>query len=375
MKETIVILGMQWGDCGKGKIAHATAKKTLCDLMVRFNGGSNAGHTVTNIDGVPRKFNQLPSGHSIPGMRSVIANGSVIDPIKLMAERGGATNQLTISDAAHIITGAHIGRESILEKHLKIGSIGTGNGPAYSDKMLRTGMRVGQLMRGDNAISIADSHLKEALVNSNIEVTDTTKYLRDAQKYGDGVMILEGAHGWELDIDHGDYPYVTSSSCGIGGAVIGTGLDPKSFDRVIGVVKAYSTRVGAGAFAGGMLSSERMQIRDNHSEIGTVSGRQRRVDWIDISRVKAACEANGVDEIALTHVDVLKGMNDVTLLGDVENVYLPGWNDDISEIKRFDDLPDAVVTYISMVEELTDVKVSMISVGPREDQLIYTHAR
>lgn len=364
MKRTIVILGMQWGDEGKGKIVHAVAKQTGCNLMTRFNGGPNAGHTVELEDGTVMKYNQLPSGCELRGMRSVIANGSVIDLSKLFGELDDKDIQLTISDGAHLITQAHINADEYAEEQRgknRIGTIGTGNGPAYASKMMRDGLRVKEYV----------SAIYSASTLGGIEVCNTEMCLRTAQACESGTMILEGAHGWELDIDHGDYPNVTSSSCGVGGAAIGTGLDPRSFDEVIGVVKAYSTRVGSGEFPNKMNDAERGHLRSNHPETGTVSGRQRRIDWIDIGRVRQACRANGVDSIALTHLDVLKGFYTLKLLDTNGVIEIIGFLGDISRCRKFNDLPLGAKEFVWKIQENIGVPVAMISVGPREDQMIY----
>lgn len=367
MKEVIAILGMQWGDEGKGKIVHAIAKKTNCNLMVRFNGGANAGHTVMLEDGSAMKYNQLPSGCELPGMRSVIANGSIIDPKKLYLEMGGKNIDLILSGDAHIVTQTHINRDENQEneRDRRIGTTLTGNGPAYSDKAARHGVQVKGMMA-----THSDNQYKKALTDCDAEMMNTQKYLRECCISEKGTMILEGAHGWELDIDHGDYPNVTSSSCGVGGAIIGTGIGPDMISKVIGVVKSYSTRVGAGSFPYEMTESEKEHLRENHSETGTVTGRKRRVDWIDVGRVRDACLANGVDSIALTHLDVLQGFDEIKMIDNIGVHILPGFKANISQCTKFSDLPGNVQTFIKCMSNFI-VPVEWISVGPKESQLIH----
>ena len=373
LKDTIVILGMQWGDEGKGKIVHAIAEHTNCNLMVRFNGGANAGHTVELDDGTVVKYNQLPSGCELPHMRSVIANGSVVNPRKLVCEMAGKLITLIISKSAHVVTPLHILRDEKREasRKVKIGTTLTGNGPVYADKMDRTGMRAKDLCSPAMEIPLSERQLAIALEATGASILDTQKFLRLAQGLEFGTMILEGSHGWELDIDHGDYPNVTSSSCSVGGAAIGTGLNPRSFTEVIGVVKSYSTRVGAGLFPDVMRENERRHLRKNHPETGTVTGRERRVDWIDIGRIRQACAANGVDSIALTHLDVLRGFYEVKLIDNDEIITLPGFLGDISNCKHFNDLPINAQDFIDGVAVRIGVPVKLISIGPKKSQLIY----
>jgi len=368
MMKTILIMGTQFGDEGKGAVAHMLAKQLECDFMVRFNGGANAGHTVVDSNDDVTKFNQLPSGANIPGVISVIANGSVVDVEKLCDElERNQTKVIIISKAAHVVLPRHIKQEYQNEADRgvnKIGSIGTGNGPCYADKMLRTGVTMGQFVRDPR-----NRQMVNRLHSLGVWVTDTRKYLQNYQEKFDGVMILEGAHGWELDIDHGDYPYVTSSNCGVGGAATGTGLDPRKIDHVLGVVKAYSTRVGNGSFPDAMHDHERVLLRWNHAEVGTVSGRQRRVDWIDLDRLQVACVANGVDSVVLTHVDALAGLDRVKAIYNQKVVTFKGWHD-ISECRTVSDLPKSVMEFIRGVESKLGVPVYGISIGPREDQFI-----
>ncbi len=375
MKHTILVMGLMWGDEGKGSVVHALAKATGCDLIVRFNGGANAGHTVELDDGQRLAYQQLPSGSGIKGVRSVIANGSVVNFHKLLIEHWGKDANIMISTDAHVVTQEHINRDKSHEFNRdardKIGVTNSGNGPVYSDKMSRFGMTVGQLVSGDR-IPEEYQEAFDDLNASRVQLINSQEYLREVQAHDDGVMILEGAHGWELDIDHGDYPFVTSSSCGIGGAAIGTGLDPRSIDEVIGVVKAYSTRVGPGAFPNIMSLEDELLLRENHSEVGTNTKRRRRVDWMNIVRVKKACEANGVDRIALTHLDVLSGFQQVHISKEAGICWsLPGWPENIQNCREFEELPPEAQAYVKLIENLTGVYVSLISVGPKESQLIW----
>lgn len=373
LKDTIVILGMQWGDEGKGKIVHAIAEHTDCDVMVRFNGGANAGHTVELDDGTTVKYNQLPSGCELPFMRSVIANGSVVNPGKLVNEMVDKNIDLIISKAAHVVTPSHIMLDEKREasRKVKIGTTLTGNGPVYAAKMARTGMRAEDLCSPAIEIPLSERQLAIALEATGANIWDTQEYLMAAQGLEFGTMILEGSHGWELDIDHGDYPNVTSSSCSVGGAAIGTGLNPRSFTKVIGVVKSYSTRVGAGSFPNVMTDPERQHLRRNHPETGTVTGRKRRVDWIDVGRIRQACAANGVDSIALTHLDVLSGFYEIKLIDNDEIITFTGFPEDISNCKYFNDLPINAQEFVYEIQESVGVPVKLISVGPKKSQLIW----
>jgi len=377
MKHTILVIGLMYGDCGKGKIVHALAKVTKCDLIARFNGGANAGHTIELDSGEKLVYKQLPSGSGIPGVRAVIANGSVIDLMKLKSELEGQQAAVMLSTDAHVVTPEHILRDELQEGQRepgnKIGTTLSGNGPAYSDKATRCGLTVGQLSSEGrvNDKYDASAHM---LDESPIQLIHSQEYLRRCQKYETGVMILEGAHGWELDIDHGDYPFVTSSSCGIGGAAIGTGLNPRSIDEVIGVVKAYSTRVGEGDFPYKMISRDRLHIRASHPEIGTNTKRMRRVDWMDAGRIRKACAANGVDQIALTHLDVLTGLSRVQILAqNNKTVSIPGWTENLGECIQYSDLPINAQTFVKTLEDFTGVRVGLISVGPKESQLIWKY--
>ncbi|MCK4817691.1 adenylosuccinate synthetase [bacterium] len=375
MKHTILVMGMQWGDEGKGKIVHALTKATNCDLIVRFNGGANAGHTIELDSGERLAYRQLPSGSGIEGVRSVIANGAVIDFIKLKLEHSGKSANLMISTGAHVVTSEHAQRDANQEMcrspEYKIGTTLTGNGPVHSDKAARYGMTVRQLIVWDKVPEEYQSPL-DALNSMEIQIMNSQEYLRYCQLTEGGTMILEGAHGWELDIDHGDYPFVTSSSCGIGGAAIGTGLNPRLIDEVIGVVKAYSTRVGAGTFPGEMSPEEELLLRGNHPEVGTNTKRSRRVDWMDIGRLQKACAANGVDSLALTHIDALWGFDYVKLiLADGECLSMPGWDEDLQDCKKYDDLPENAKTFVKTVENHLRTHISLISVGPKESQLIW----
>ena len=375
MKHTILVMGMQWGDEGKGKIVHALTKATNCDLIVRFNGGANAGHTIELDDGERLAYRQLPSGSGIDGVRSVIANGAVVDLMKLKVEHWGRQANVMLSTDAHVLMSEHKARDGEQEMARgsgnKIGTTLTGNGPVYSDKADRSGMTVGQLVVGDRVPEAYQSSL-DTLNSMMIQLVDSQDYLRHCQVAEDGTMILEGAHGWELDIDHGDYPFVTSSSCGIGGAAIGTGLNPRSINEVIGVVKAYSTRVGAGSFPKEMLAEEVALLRENHSEIGTNTKRKRKIDWIDINRLQQACAANGVNSIALTHIDALTGFENIKMiLSDGGVLSMPGWSEDLQNCRKYEDLPENAKSFVEILERHLKIDVELISVGPKESQLIW----
>ena len=353
---TTVIIGCQWGDEGKGKIVDLLSENA--DIVVRAQGGANAGHTVV-IDGKKFVLHLIPSGILRKKTICVIGNGVVVDPdalnqeISLLKKLGiKLEGRLLISDRAHIVTAEHKERDAKNDQK-RIGTTGRGIGPAYADKINRTGIRVG------------DSNLFKKFS------CDTTAFLIDAIKKNKKI-IAEGAQGMMLDIDLGTYPYVTSSNTTVGGICTGTGIPPKAISKVIGVAKAYTTRVGAGPFPTEFPEKLGNQIREKGAEFGATTGRSRRCGWFDAVIVKYACQVNGVDEIALTKLDVLDGLAKLKIrVGDKKYIELPGWDQNTVGIKIFEDLPKNARNYIMRIEKLINAKISIISTGADRSDTIF----
>ncbi|MDD5449117.1 MAG: adenylosuccinate synthase [Candidatus Omnitrophica bacterium] len=418
----IVIVGAQWGDEGKGKIIDILAEKA--DYIVRFQGGNNAGHTVV-IDGKEFIFHLLPSGILHKGKICVIGNGVVIDPKSLLDEIAFVRSKgikiegnLFISDEAHIIFPYHQRMDSLREreKRGKIGTTKRGIGPCYADKVSRSGIRVQELFDKDSFRDKLKINLKEK--NKIFKCLYGNKgfsfdkiyneycgYGRQIKKYAANTTLLlnralknkksilfEGAQGTLLDIDHGTYPYVTSSNATAGGACTGTGVGPNKIDKVIGVVKAYTTRVGEGPFPT-EFGPELMQvIRNKGKEYGATTGRPRRCGWFDAVIARYSVMLNGIDEIVVTKLDVLDDLEkikicvgykykgkiykdfptDMSLLKYSQPVYeeCDGWLADTSVIETFSGLPDNAKKYINKLERLLLARVSMISIGSERKQLI-----
>ena len=419
---TIVIVGAQWGDEGKGKITDFLAESA--SMVVRYQGGANAGHTVV-VGDQTYKLHQIPSG-IIHGKTSVIGNGCVIDPETLVAEieylhgRGIVTEgRLWLSDAAHLIMPYHKRLDELQEEQRGDGRIGTtrrGIGPAYADKAARTGIRVGELL--DEALFRArlsrnvrqvndllgriyhsEPFDEEALAATYLAyaerlrpyVTDTALLINDAIDRGERV-VFEGAQGTMLDIDHGTYPYVTSSYPTAGGACIGAGVGPTKIDHIIGVAKAYTSRVGDGPFPTELHDEVGDWIRQKGHEYGTTTGRPRRCGWLDAVVLRHAARVSGLSGLALVHLDTLGGLETVRIaaayeyegrrlenlprnprvLAECRPIYeeLPGWAEDISTLQRFEDLPAAAQRYVRRVEELVGVPVELLSIGPERSQTI-----
>ncbi|HDD56214.1 MAG TPA: adenylosuccinate synthase [Chloroflexi bacterium] len=423
-----IIVGAQWGDEGKGRVVDLLAGEA--DIVARYSGGDNAGHTVTVGEDI-FKLHLLPSGIVHPHIVGLLGNGMVINPATLLEEieqvreAGVSVNpdRVKISSAAHLITPGHRALDGARERargDAKIGTTGRGIGPAYTSKVNRSGLRT-ELMLVDGALSqaLAD-HLKE--VNYQLEVVyreeplDDQKIIRDFQGYAEqlrpylsetgayaekalaeGKMILaEGAQGTLLDLDHGTYPYVTSSTPTAPGALVGLGLGIGSADRVIGVVKAFQTRVGEGPFPteleGDLATRLRGTGQNQWDEFGTTTGRPRRVGWLDIVLLRYAIRVNGITEIALTKLDILSGFDQLKLctayqigeeihqrlpmgpgnLGGMRAIYeeLPGWEEDLTSTRQWADFPEAARGYVKALESLLGVPVTIISVGPERSQVI-----
>lgn len=417
---TTVLIGTQWGDEGKGKITDYLAE--YADIVVRYQGGTNAGHTISVGEEV-YKLHLVPSGILYPGKQCVIGNGVVVDPEALLGEmqvlldRGVDLSGLKISDRAHLVMPYHKMLDELEEKARGAGKIGTtlrGIGPAYMDKITRRGLRVADLLDENELKEKLSQQLREKnLVLSRLYdapmldeeevfekyrefgrklrpyITDTSVLLNDALEAGKKILF-EGAQGTMLDIDHGTYPFVTSSSPTAGGTCTGTGVAPRHIDRVIGVVKSYTTRVGDGPFPTEIMGPVGDRIREVGKEYGTTTGRPRRIGWLDGVVLRHACRINGLDYLALTLLDVLTGLDTVKICTayrlhgkeirhipaslreykNCEPVYLelPGWQEDLSRIEDFADFPEAAKTYVQTIAKLCGVPVAMVSVGPRRNQ-------
>jgi adenylosuccinate synthase len=414
-----ILIGMQWGDEGKGKIIDVLTARA--DIVVRSQGGNNAGHTVIHC-GVKYILHLIPSGILRRGKVCVIGNGVVVDPLALVGEIDGLRKlgikidkNLLISDCAHLVLPYH--RILDEQRELRRGRIGTtkrGIGPAYGDKAARTGLRMSDLIQPIvfskklQAKVIENNRILQALGAKPISfrevnetylaaakklrpfVANTVVYLHRAIERGKQILF-EGAQGTFLDIDHGTYPYVTSSNTTAGGACTGTGVPPHRMDRVVGVMKAYSTRVGEGA-----LPTEDEQLAQRlHNlgrEFGATTGRKRRCGWFDAVATRYARMINGIDRIAITNLDGLDRVDpirvciayrlnekrldvppcDASQLANCEPVYekIPGWNASIHGARKFSQLPSAARKYVRRISELTGAKLSMVSVGPARGETI-----
>ena len=416
----IAVLGAQWGDEGKGKIVDLLTPNF--SIVARYQGGHNAGHTV-HASGRKFVLRLLPSGILHPGVTCVIGNGVVIDPQALFAEidelaaAGIAIgDRLVISDKAHLILPYHRELDLLAEARRgerKIGTTSRGIGPAYEDKIGRRGIRVGDLADAGSLAEavrhnvdarnrlIAEStmdwrhvieELRRAWDRMGPWVTDVSLFLARAREAGRSVMF-EGAQGTLLDIDHGTYPYVTSSNATIGGVCTGLGVGPRAIDAVVGVAKAYTTRVGEGPLPTELFGDIGNRLRETGQEFGAVTGRPRRCGWYDAVAVRYAVRVNGLDALALTKLDVLDGLpelqvctayrcrgailtempGDLAQLGACEPVYetLPGWTAETRGVRRFEDLPREARAYTARLEEITGVPAALVSTGSgREDTIL-----
>jgi adenylosuccinate synthase len=331
-----MVMGLQWGDEGKGRVVDWIAERA--DAVVRFNGGPNAGHTIPLRGGGRVSVHQLPSGVVNPDATLCMGRGMVIDVEKLVreiAETRVDPERIVLDPGAHVICPCHINddiRTEEIRGSKAIGTTKSGNGPAYADKYARVGMRVGDLLDGhdmDDAVHrITDTHLTRAhkdmigwaydmgdlIQRSGIQISDVSSLLT-ASHMAHKRLLFECAHGFELDIDHGDYPYVTSSSCGLGGVYSGAGFSPKWIGHVIGVIKPYSTRVGAGSFTMPMPPDVESHIREAGGEYGVTTGRPRKIGVLDLQRLVRACRMNSVSRLALTHQDMAQFLERVVYIG------------------------------------------------------------
>ncbi|MFJ3702771.1 MULTISPECIES: adenylosuccinate synthase [Streptomyces] len=418
----LVLLGAQWGDEGKGKATDLLGGSV--DYVVRYQGGNNAGHTVV-VGDQKYALHLLPSGILSPGCTPVIGNGVVVDPAVLLSElsglneRGVDTSKLLISGNAHLITPYNVTVDKVTERFLgkrKIGTTGRGIGPTYADKINRVGIRVQDLYDE----SILEQKVEAALEQKNqllakvfnrraIEsgkiveemlqyaeqikpyVADTTLILNDAIDEGK-VVLFEGGQGTLLDVDHGTYPFVTSSNPTAGGACTGAGVGPTKISRVIGILKAYTTRVGAGPFPTELLDEDGEALRRIGGERGVTTGRDRRCGWFDAPIARYATRVNGLTDFFLTKLDVLTGWEQIpvcvayeidgkrveelpynqTDFHHAKPIYenLPGWSEDITKAKTFGDLPKNAQAYVKALEEMSGAPISAIGVGPGRTETI-----
>jgi len=419
---TVVLIGAQWGDEGKGKITDYLAQ--VADVVVRYQGGNNAGHTVV-VEQRTFKLHLIPSGILYPGTKCIIGNGVVIDPgvlikeLESLSQQGISSDNLSISDCAHLIMPYHQKLDEMQENQrgaFKIGTTKRGVGPAYADKAARTGIRMVDLMDKEVFSQLLARNLEEKnhllaqvygaqgfvfeeVLGSYLAyaqklrpfVADTTLAINQAIDEGKRVLF-EGAQGTLLDLDHGTYPYVTSSYPTAGGACIGAGVGPTRINSVLGVAKAYVTRVGEGPFPTELTGWEGEQIRQRGHEFGTTTGRPRRCGWQDGMILRYAVRVSGLDGLILTKLDVLDEMetllvctgyryrggmlnefpHGLQVLAQCEPVYkeVPGWRQDISNTREYEKLPVKAKDYISLMEELAGVPIKLVAVGPGRHQTI-----
>jgi adenylosuccinate synthase len=420
-----VIVGTQWGDEGKGRFTDYLAKEST--LVVRYQGGHNAGHTIV-VEGEVFALQLVPSGVLYPFVTPIIGNGVVVDPAVLITEldtlegKGVDTSRLVVSGNAHLIMPYHQELDRVTERYLgknKLGTTKRGIGPAYADKALRVGLRVQDLLDPKIFRAKLDLALREkngvlAKVYNRLPldgdeiakqylamvprlepmIADTVHMVHEALDAGQQVLF-EGAQATYLDLDHGTYPFVTSSNPVAGGVCTGAGVGPRAIDRVIGVSKAYTTRVGAGPFPTELLEGDAVGelLVDRGREFGTNTGRRRRPGWLDGVMLRHAVRLNSCSEIAITKLDVLAPLTELkvcvayegedgtrydhvpyhqSVLHKVRPVYetLPGWQSEITEAERLEDLPGAARDYVSFVEKLAGVPVSFVSVGPAREQTV-----
>ena len=421
----VVVLGAQWGDEGKGKATDQLASRT--DFVVKFNGGNNAGHTVV-IDGEKYALHLLPSGILSPGVTPVIGNGVVIDlevlfiEIDALIARGVDPSRLLVSSAAHVIAPYNRTIDKVTERFLgkrKIGTTGRGIGPTYADKINRVGIRIQDLfdekilrekvegaldqknhllvkVYNRRAITI-DETIDELLANAERlrpMVADTPLVLNRALDAGKTV-VFEAGQATMLDVDHGTYPFVTSSSATAGGACTGSGVGPTRIDRVVGVIKAYTTRVGEGPFPTELLDDTGEWLRKTGGEYGTTTGRPRRTGWYDAVVARYSARVNGLTDLVLTKLDTLTGLEKVPVavaydVNGVRHDEMPldqsdfhhakpvyeefdGWWEDISQCRSFDDLPVNAQRYVLALEEISGTRISAIGVGPGREATIVRH--
>jgi adenylosuccinate synthase len=420
----VVVVGTQWGDEGKGKVVDLLSAQA--NKVVRFQGGNNAGHTLV-VNGEKSIFHIIPSGILYPATRCLIGNGVVVDPEVLLDEMralfdkgvGISPERLGVSERAHLIMPYHKAIDVAREKAKgasKIGTTGRGIGPCYEDKVARVGIRTIDLTDPDILKEKIEANVREKnfyLTNffgtEALEyrpilerylsiahelssfIVDVSNELYEAVKRNESILF-EGAQGTQLDIDHGTYPYVTSSNPVAANACIGAGIGPKSLDSIVGIVKAYTTRVGAGPFVSELVDEPGNYLQEKGQEFGATTGRPRRCGWLDMVPVKYSARINGLTHLAITKLDILTGLSSINLCVAYENkgkrlnnmpaqlsiidtcspVYheMDGWQEDISKARAFEDLPNNAQAYVKKIEEFVGIPVSIISVGPERDQTI-----
>ena len=421
----VVLIGAQWGDEGKGKATDVLGSRV--DYVVKYNGGNNAGHTVV-VGDQKYALHLLPSGILTPGCTPVIGNGVVVDPSVLFEEIDGLTargvdcSRLVVSANAHLIASYHRTVDKVTERFLgsrKIGTTGRGIGPAYADKMNRIGIRVQDLLdekilaqkvagalETRNHLLVKVFNRRAITVEEVVDdlmsyadrmapmVADTSLELTRALDRG-ATVVFEGGQATMLDVDHGTYPFVTSSSAVAAGACTGSGVPPNRIDRVVGVLKAYATRVGEGPFPTELDGEAGEELRVRGGEFGTTTGRPRRTGWYDVPVARYAARVNGVTDFVLTKLDVLTGYETIPVavaydVGGVRHDEMPmtqtdvhhatpvyeefeGWSEDVSGARRFEDLPPAAQRYVLALEELSGARISVVGVGPDREQNVVRH--
>jgi adenylosuccinate synthase len=423
MAKTVVVIGTQWGDEGKGKIVDLLTDQA--SAVVRFQGGHNAGHTLV-IDGVKTVLHLIPSGVLHDQVQCLIGNGVVLSPEALLREMNElestgvpAGKRIVISDACPLILPYHIALDQAREAargNKAIGTTGRGIGPCYEDKAARRGIRLGEMMRAEHFAArlaeVLEYHnftlehyyrvapldyqkmLDEALAQAELirpMVGDVSAILHQLMA-DDASIMFEGAQGALLDIDHGTYPYVTSSTTTAGGAASGSGVGPRDLDYILGIVKAYTTRVGAGPFPTELDDACGDHMGERGHEFGATTGRKRRCGWLDLVALKRSFQINSVSGLCVTKLDVLDGLETIKLavayrhngvetltppsgaegIADCEPVYIemPGWQESTEGLKSWDDLPAAAINYLKRIEEICQVPIDIVSTGPERSETI-----
>jgi len=422
----VVLIGAQWGDEGKGKATDLLGGRV--QWVVRYQGGNNAGHTVVLPNGENFALHLIPSGILTPGVTNVIGNGVVVDPGVLLTELKGLedrqvdTSGLLISADAHLLMPYHVAIDKVVERYAgskKIGTTGRGIGPCYQDKIARIGIRVADVLdeqllaeKIQGALEFKNQVLvkiynRKALDPDEVvqtllakaegfkhRIADTRLLLNNALEDGETVL-LEGSQGTLLDVDHGTYPFVTSSNPTAGGASVGSGIGPTRITTVLGILKAYTTRVGSGPFPTELFDENGEFLRATGHEFGTTTGRPRRVGWYDAPIARYAARINGVTDFVLTKLDVLTGLPTipVCVAYDVDGVRFdelpvnqsdfhhatpiyeefPGWTEDLSEVRAFEELPKTAQEYVLAIEAMSGSRISAIGVGPDREAIIVRH--
>jgi adenylosuccinate synthase len=417
---TLVVVGAQWGDEGKGKLVDVLAERA--DWVVRYQGGANAGHTV-HIGDVSFVLHQIPSGILHPGVRCAIGNGVVLDPDTLFTEIDGLVRdgvdvegRLYVSDRAHLVLPYHKLVDAESEASKAIGTTGRGIGPAYEDKVARRGVRVLDLRHGERLRQLVEqgaAHAEaqltrfgsskrvncgetiamlERLAERLLPLADDVGLAMHRAVRSGAAVLLEGAQGSLLDIDHGTYPFVTSSNTTSGGAAVGSGIAPMDIDAVLGVVKAYTTRVGAGPLPTEMDEPLATNVRTLGNEFGATTGRPRRCGWFDAVVVRYAARINGLTDLAVTKLDVLDTLEKIGICvgyeyeGELHEEFpadltaqervvpryewMYGWRESTADCRRIEELPDAARRYLDRMQEIVETPITYVSVGTKRDQII-----